>query len=200
MDTSLLEMSECASASGEETPRMSTPVPFESEASDEDVMECTDNFSTISENSMSVAVEQRSSSNQDILGTHVQDTKGDECVQYKIVFDNVNKNITPRSQALDRQTVSHNYVHMYAIRDRISSFNLSRVRRVPPLLSREDIAKAILPSPEDDITLKQNFSIMVSRVLVDHLPFFKFTFQDVVQQHIKHKYYKEMSQLSEVVG
>ena len=49
-------------------------------------------------------------------------------------------------------------------------------------------------------SLKYNFSVFVSRILVQHFPFFNLAFNDVVDWHIRHKYYKEMSMKSEVVS
>ena len=91
------------------------------------------------------------------------------------------------------------YVHSYAVRDRSNSFHLSRIDRDHPNLTPEAIAKAILPSDEDDSIINSNFSTLISRVLVQYLPFFNLGFQDVVIWHIQHQYYNEMSQLSEVV-
>eukprot|EP00731_Ephydatia_muelleri_P005100 Em0002g1276a len=58
---------------------------------------------------------------------------------------------------------------------------------------------SILPSPLDDNTLSSNIATLVSRVLCKHMKFFNVSFDDVVQWHIHHKYYKEMSQKSQVV-
>ena len=41
--------------------------------------------------------------------------------------------------------------------------------------------------------------ILMSQVLVREVPFFKITFDDVVINHIDHKYIKEMSSKSDMV-
>eukprot|EP00731_Ephydatia_muelleri_P017235 Em0010g333a len=51
----------------------------------------------------------------------------------------------------------------------------------------------------NDNTLSSNIATLVSRVLCKHMKFFNVSFDDVVQWHIHHKYYKEMSQKSQVV-
>ena len=126
---------------------------------------------------------------------------GNQFTQYKLVFDNINKNVTPRFQTIESPTVLLNYVNMFAIRDRVKSCELSRVSRRPPSdISKENVSKAILPSVEDDCHLKENFSVLVSRILVQYLPFFNLAFNDIVDWHLKHQYYNEMSQKSEVVS
>jgi hypothetical protein len=57
----------------------------------------------------------------------------------------------------------------------------------------------VLPSLTDEINIKHNFTILVSRILVEHIPFFNENFNDVVQRHITHDYYEEMSRKSEIV-
>ncbi len=47
-------------------------------------------------------------------------------------------------------------------------------------------ALSLLPCKEDDRILRSNIVTMVSRVLTKHMPFFKHTFEDIVQWHIKH--------------
>eukprot|EP00731_Ephydatia_muelleri_P008752 Em0004g1090a len=51
----------------------------------------------------------------------------------------------------------------------------------------------------NDNTLSSNIATLVSRVLCKHMKFFNVSFDDVVQWHIHHKYYKEMSQKSQVL-
>ena len=88
-----------------------------------------------------------------------------DIAQYKLVTDNINKHVTPRFHSNDRPTVCHNYVHSYAVRDRSNSFHLSRIDRDHPNLTPEAIAKAILPSDEDDSIINSIFSTLISRVL-----------------------------------
>ena len=82
-----------------------------------------------------------------------------------------------------RQDQSLHYYHAYVIRDRI---DLSRL----PFTN----------SSVDNAALSKNISILVSRVLIDNLPFFKEAFSDVVMWHIEHKHSDEMCRKSEVVS
>ena len=57
--------------------------------------------------------------------------------------------------------------------------------------------KTLLPSEADQQILMNNMSILVSRVLVVYLPFFKLHFEDA---HISHPFQNEMSMKSEFVS
>lgn len=62
------------------------------------------------------------------------------------------------------------------------------------------LALSLLPSPEDDDTIRKNICILISRILYNNLDFFKTAFDGVVEWHIEHSYYKEMSTKSDVVS
>lgn len=88
----------------------------------------------------------------------------------------------------------------YAVRDRIDISNLSN--EMPDLSSTPLLSipvASILPSTTDTSTLLHNFTILISRELVNHMKFFRDNYSDVVTRHITHDYYKEMSQRSETV-
>ena len=48
--------------------------------------------------------------------------------------------------------------------------------------------------------MRNNFATHVSRVLVNNIDFFKVTFDGVVDWHIKHQFYEQMSRKSDVVS
>lgn len=56
----------------------------------------------------------------------------------------------------------------------------------------------LLPSSSDDEELKSNFIILLCRILKKYMPYFKKFASGV--GHIKHEYYSEMPQKSEVVS
>ena len=119
---------------------------------------------------------------------------------YKIVGDNIDKNVRPRYTRQHSKTLSMHCYHSYAVRDRVNISGLSdevpNLQRVP-LLSVP--VTDILPSQTDEISIKHNFAILVSRQLVEHMKHFKENYSDVVQKHLVHDYYEEMSQKSEIV-
>lgn len=59
---------------------------------------------------------------------------------------------------------------------------------------------SLLPSPEDDVAVTKNFSTLVARILCSNIDFCKLTFDGVVDWHIRHEYYEEMSTKSQVVS
>ena len=60
-------------------------------------------------------------------------------------------------------------------------------------------ASRLLPSEEDDTVLRHDIATMAARILTQNMPFFKLTFEDIVEWHIPHKYSTEMSSKSVVV-
>ena len=121
---------------------------------------------------------------------------------YLIVGDNVDKAIQPhdlRSDGKGKQLL--HYFHYFASSNRIDTSELSVISPPPPIhLTYNDCALSLLPSVHDDEALRHNFSIIISRILATHLETFKFSFGDIVQWHIPHKYAEEMSKKSEVVS
>ena len=141
------------------------------------------------------------SSTTPILTSNVQSSSSlpEIPLPFKIVGDNIDKNIRPRYVRSNAQSTSIHYFHSYALRDRIDFQTLSHQQPSCCLPSQQDLAESILPSTTDDEMLRNNVIVIVSRILVQYIDFFNKSFADVVQWHIKHKYYKEMSTKSEVV-
>ena len=137
------------------------------------------------------------SSTQD-NGVHLYATKPTSKVHtYKLVGDNIDKNVKPRDMRIDSQTQSLHYFHAYAVRDRINVSHMDDQLSLPSL-DNIDLA-AVLPTEKDHKAIKGLFSIHVARVLKKFFPFFA-KFGQGLEQHIKHDFFKEMSQKSEVVG
>ena len=120
---------------------------------------------------------------------------------YKLVGDNLDKNIAPRYRRIDHQTQSMHFFHCYAVHDRI---DLSDVSDELNPYTTKPVSKLpvsdLLPSIADDQALLSNFSVLVSRVLVKEIPYFTSTFEGVVTEHIKHLHYDEMAKKSEIVS
>ena len=95
---------------------------------------------------------------------------------------------------------SLHYFHSFAIQNRIDHSRYPDTHPHTCLDQPERRAKSLLPSPDDDAIISSNIATLVSRILAEHMPFFKHTFEDVTDWHIKHQYYKEMSSKSVVVS
>lgn len=152
-----------------------------------------------SENSQSLPQETTSTS---ALCEHASSSSSVEVIQpplslnagYKLVFDNIDKTVKPRFMRLDSQTVSLHYVQMYAVKDRVD------YSTEPCQKAAEVNLYDVLPSCDDYDSLKRNFSVLISQMIVTYLPFFGRDFKDVVQRHIPHKHSAEMCKKSEVVS
>ena len=124
-----------------------------------------------------------------------------QCVGCKLVGDNIDKGV---KTCYMRVEGSHNkslhYFHSFAVLNRVDFSHLPDVFPHTCLNHPRQLALALLPSKDDDRALTQLFGIHVSRILCTHMPFFKFAFEDIVDWHVHHQYYDQMSAKSEVVS
>lgn len=122
-----------------------------------------------------------------------------ECFGFRICGDNIDKTIRTRYMRSDRKNSSLHYFHSYAVLNRIDASSLSDENPDIHQLDGKVVANSILPSQNDDAALKKNIAKLISRVLVENLEFFKFSFEDVIEWHIEHQFYSEMAKKSDVV-
>lgn len=78
---------------------------------------------------------------------------------FKIVGDNVDKNLRRSFQRCDRTTVSLHYFHVCAVRDRVDFSSLSNIRPTDVLID----PITFLPNTADLNSIKEEFQILVSR-------------------------------------
>ena len=116
---------------------------------------------------------------------------------FKIVGDNIDKNVRRRHQRADRTTVSLHYFNAFAVGDRVDFSSFSEKK--PDISFNESLVESLLPSKADLHELLANFKVLVSRILVEHLPLLS-KLSSVVTKHITHKYSTEMALKSEVVS
>ena len=74
---------------------------------------------------------------------------------------------------------SLHYFHSFAVANRVDFSCLSDVRPSTCMNSPSKRAVQLLPSKEDDKEMRTNFVTLVSRALVENIPFFKATFDGV---------------------
>ena len=119
---------------------------------------------------------------------------------YRLCGDNVDKSVKHRYMRMDNKSnvKAIHYFNSYATKNRIDTSNLHSVSSCNP--SPRSMALTLLPSTDDNSVLHQNIGTIISRVLVDYLPYFKKTFDGVVTWHIPHQYSEEMCAKSEVVS
>ena len=116
---------------------------------------------------------------------------------FKLVGDNIDKNVRPRHQTLQRQTQSFHYFNSYAIKDRL---DLSAMSDNPSTQDVEAIdVYTILPSAEDHEEILKNFAIIARRIIVKYIPAFE-KIPGLTKEHISHCFCTEMSKQSKVVS
>ena len=114
-------------------------------------------------------------------------------MSFKLVGDNIDKNVRPRDMRADNQTRSFHYFHTYAIKDQVDLTHLTD-KNVPKKFNPE----TLLPSSTDKQNLLENYKHLFICVLMKHMPYFKQLGKGLKPQ-IVHKYSLEMSQKSETV-
>ena len=120
---------------------------------------------------------------------------------YRLCGDNIDKTVKQRYMRLDTtRTGSIHYFHSYAMSDRIQFHDMPKAIPATTMSDPHQLALSLLPSPEDDMAMRNHISILISRVLVNHLDFFKVAFDGAVEWHIKHDFYEQMSRKSDVVS
>ena len=114
-------------------------------------------------------------------------------VFFKLVGDNLDKNVKPRDMRSDHQTESFHFFNTLAVKDRISLAHHSSSATIvnPDTVDLDQY----LPSSEDYRIMTSNMVTLVSRVLVKHIPSL-LPYTPVVESHIKHPRSKEMAQKS----
>lgn len=82
-----------------------------------------------------------------------------EATSYKIVGDNIDKNVKPSLQRAEIQSQSLHYFHSFAVRDRVPVSGLSDAQ---PKVTTPDPKKFLL-TPEDIRCIKEEMNILLSR-------------------------------------
>ena len=102
------------------------------------------------------------------------------------MLDNIDLRIATRDMTSDRQNKDIHWVNHSAIKNRVT---LGSRKREQLELSQLDNCQ-LLPSAADHETLRRDFTYLVSRVLVEHLPCLD-SLQSVCVKHIPHQFSKE---------
>lgn len=114
-----------------------------------------------------------------------------------IVGDNFDKSVIPRHMTMEHQRKSLHYFHSYAVLNRIDFSGLSSSKPVGDI---SDLTlSSYLPDAADCAKLCENYSVILARVIVEELSYFR-VFRDCVVDHIKHKYSSQMKEKSVVVS
>ena len=116
---------------------------------------------------------------------------------WKIVGDNLDLTIKVRDMRLDNPNQSYHFFHSIAVQDRIVTSHLDDTK--PQCLVSTLSASDFMPSSLDYQQLRNDFIVLVARILVAEFPEFHF-FYGAVPNHIQHMYSTELSKKSTVVS
>ena len=78
---------------------------------------------------------------------------------FKIVGDNIDKNLRRSFQRSDRTTISLHYFHACAVKDRIDFSSFSNLRPTHVVID----PAVLLPNAADVASIKEEFQILISR-------------------------------------
>lgn len=110
-------------------------------------------------------------------------------LSFKLVGDNIDKDVKPRYMSVNNQTRYLHYFNTFAVQDRALTFNLSEQCVNNPSLGINDF----LSSADDYAKLKSHFAVLVSRIMCDNMDYFNKLFEKCLTKHIPHQYSAEMA-------
>ena len=99
---------------------------------------------------------------------------------------------------LEHQRKSLHYFHSYATFDRIDFSGLSTTEAIGDM--NDLVPSVYFPDAADCTELRNNYAILMARVLVEEVDYFKQTFGKYVVKHISHQYSSQMRKKSLIVS
>ena len=145
-------------------------------------------FSSSSEESESEGEAERSLGNQ--IG------KSHPC-DFGLNGDNLDWIRRPSIYSSDNDTESIHWFNLLAYDNRVIDWDLRDKYPIKNIMDLEN--STFIPSPEEHCQLKDEFVVLVLRILTKNCKYFQ-QFANVVPAHIPHQYRKEMSCQSQVVS
>lgn len=112
-----------------------------------------------------------------------------------VVGDNFDKNIKARDVRLDHQNRS---VHNFQSYSSLNRVDISSASRSSDININKIPVSSFLPSISDCSALKQNYAILMARIVVDEIPHFH-KIKECVPKHIIHQHSEEMTKKSKTV-
>ena len=135
----------------------------------------------------------------DILGNHFADSAIDHVRQgnnLQGTGDNWDMKIRPHDMLSTNQNTDLHYFASNLIVERVPSANLSKTSPQKDLISLPN--STFLLSPVEAEKLREDFKVLVARILVANIPHLAFL-KSIIPQHIPHKYQQEMATKSTII-
>ena len=111
--------------------------------------------------------------------------------------DNIDKCVNPREMRIDKQVQSLHYFHTYAAKNRCDSIHSEDTKPIGEI-SKLSLS-AFLLTPSECMDIRNNYVVLVSRIIVEQLPAFN-KFKQCVPKHVSHRHSDVMSEKSVMVS
>ena len=121
--------------------------------------------------------------------------RGQHPPSYCAVIDNFDLRVEAADMTSDSQTKDIHWCNHSVILDRVSALDSADDKPIADIL---DVPNAtFVPNVTDHCNLIKDYTVLISRVFVEHFANFQHVFKDVVPLHIQHKYSSEMKKKSQ---
>ena len=116
---------------------------------------------------------------------------------FTLIWDNVGKMVMTAHRNSRRQNKMMLWALSLAAENRIFTSHMDdkNVKKAVDILLEE-----FIPMAKDISEIKTRMTTIVSRILVEEVPFFPENFKDCATDHLKHKHWRESSSKSNVVS
>lgn len=114
-----------------------------------------------------------------------------------MVWDNVGKMVKAAHQSTERQNKMMLWALSLAVENRVFT---SHMDDKSVKLAADIPLHNFIPMEKDLMEIRQRMTIIVSRIIVEEVPFFRDNFSNEVTTHIRHQHWRESSQKSNVVS
>ena len=114
------------------------------------------------------------------------------------MFDNLDVYVQVHDMTEEFQNQDLHWVSSMATENRVTTSSLSNEAKAEESLSKMENC-LFLPDAKDHKLQRQNYTILVSRILTKHIDALKFL-EDVAVTHIPHQYSKETSKSTNTVS
>lgn len=107
------------------------------------------------------------------------------------VMDNFDLRQEVKDMTADNQNKDYHWTNHNCVKNRVSGAHLANDK---PICKLSDLPNgAVLPQAKDHLNIRENYIVLVQRIIVEYIPALNFL-NNAVQKHIPHAYSKEMAQ------
>lgn len=138
-----------------------------------------------------------SESEDEVDGSLCNQSSGSNPCDFGLNGDNLDWIRRPSIYSSDKDTETIHWFNLLAYDNRVVDWGLPDKDPIKNIMDLEN--STFIPSPQEHSQLKDEFVVLVLRILTKHCKYFQ-QFANIVPVHIPHPYRKEMSCQSQVVS